>query len=89
MFDTEMCDKIKCLKQTFLILHSPKNRDYRSKLDENWNINCMYLWNAVFGLMGPLNLENGKRYKNSAVNTLKAVTERNPMKKIPSKLDEK
>ena len=39
MFDTEMCDKIKCLKQTFLILYSPKNRDYRSKLGEKLNFN--------------------------------------------------
>ena len=45
--------------------------------------------NHIFALFGPLYLENSKRWKKSAETILKALTERNPMNKIPSKWDEK
>ena len=45
--------------------------------------------NRVFVLLGPLYLENGKRWIKSAVTFKKALIERDPMKNIPSKLDEK
>ena len=62
MFDTETCDKMKCLKQTKIIF--------------------LAFW-------APCILKKVRDRKKSAVTFQKALTERNPMKKIKSKLDEK